>query len=58
VLREEDDVAGLIAYIVNNPIRAKLVASPTDYPFWGSFTHTRDDILAFIAEVPEWKPSR
>ncbi len=58
VLREEDDPAGVIAYIVNNPIRAKLVTSPADYPFWGSFTHTRDDILEFIAGVPDWKPPR
>ena len=55
VLREEDDIGGVIAYIVNNPVRAKLVDSPAEYPFWGSLTHSRNDILDFIAGVPEWK---
>ena len=55
VLREADDVAEVIAYIVNNPVRAKLVVSPAEYPFWGSFTHTRDEILDVIADVPDWR---
>lgn len=58
VLREDDDPYGVIAYIVNNPIRAGLVASPADYPFWGSFAHSRDEILDFIASAPEWTPPR
>jgi putative transposase len=56
VLRDEDDTAAVIRYIVNNPIRAGLVVSPATYPFWGSFTHTRDEILEFIERAPEWKP--
>jgi putative transposase len=56
ILREEDDVAGVVAYIVNNPIRAGLVASASDYQFWGSFTHTRDEVLDFIAGIPDWTP--
>jgi putative transposase len=58
VLREDDDDVGVIAYIVNNPIRGGLVASPADYPFWGSFIHTRDEILEFMTRAPEWKPPR
>jgi putative transposase len=58
VLREEDDPARVIRYIVNNPLRANLVASPADYPFWGSFTQSRDAILDFIAGIPDWEPPR
>ncbi len=33
-LRAEDDVAGVARYIVANPLRAGLVRSVRDYPFW------------------------
>jgi putative transposase len=56
VLREEDDDAGVIAYIVNNPLRAGLVGSPQDYLYWGSLEWTREQILDFIADIPEWEP--
>jgi putative transposase len=55
VLRDED-TAAVMRYIVNNPIRAGLVVSPGDYPFWGSFTHSREQILDFIARASEWEP--
>jgi len=58
VLREDDEDAAVIAYIVNNPLRAGLVKSPLDYPFWGSLTWTREQILDFIGGIREWKPSR
>ena len=32
VLRDEDATAGVIRYILNNPVRAGLVARPEDYP--------------------------
>jgi hypothetical protein len=31
--------------MVNNPVRARLVAAPQDYEFWGSQTHRREEIL-------------
>ena len=55
MLRDDDDDVGVIAYILNNPIRAGLVTCCADYPFWGSLTHTRDQILEFMAGVPEWQ---
>lgn len=58
VVREEEGVAGVISYIVNNPVRAGLVESPDDYPFWGSFTQTREGLLAFMKGAGEWKPPK
>lgn len=49
-LRREDELADVIAYVVNNPIRAGLVDEPDAYRFWGSQTYTRADILEFIQE--------
>lgn len=33
-VRQEEDIRALARYIVANPIRAGLVASAGDYPFW------------------------
>jgi REP element-mobilizing transposase RayT len=35
-LRDEDALPDVARYIVWNPIRAGLAASPTGYPYWGS----------------------
>jgi REP element-mobilizing transposase RayT len=36
-LRSTDDLAVVVAYILNNPVRAGLVQEWRDYPFAGSF---------------------
>ena len=33
-LRRDEDVAGIARYIVANPLRARLVTTVRDYPFW------------------------
>jgi len=43
-------------YIIENPVRARLVARPSDYPFWGSSTHSRDEVLEFVSSAGEWMP--
>jgi putative transposase len=48
VLREEDDARDLARYIVNNPLRAGLVESPSDYPFVGSDVWSLADLLESI----------
>ena len=48
-LRENETVPTTIAYIVANPVRAGIVSSPGEYPYWGSQIYTRDEILDFIA---------
>ena len=35
-LRDDESLLAIAAYIVLNPVRAGLVASPEDYPFSGS----------------------
>jgi REP element-mobilizing transposase RayT len=47
-LRQEDELADVIAYVVNNPVRAGLVADPSEYGFWGSQTYSREEILEFV----------
>jgi len=46
VLRSEEQSLTVARYILNNPVRAKLVATVRDYPFSGSLTHEREDLLA------------
>jgi len=48
VLRNEESTDDLIRYIIANPIRAGLVSNVKDYPFWGSFVYSRDELLDFI----------
>ena len=48
VLREEDDARILARYIVNNPVRARLVESPADYPLVGSDVWSLKDLLESI----------
>ena len=48
-LRADDAVIPTVAYIVNNPVRAKFVSSPDEWPFWGSSRWSRADLLEAIA---------
>jgi putative transposase len=49
-LRREDALADVIRYVINNPVRAGLVETPADYPYWGSQAYSREQILEFIQE--------
>src|SRR5262245_16051889 len=40
VLRDGEDIAGIVAYILNNPVRAGLCGRPEDYPHLGSDRYT------------------
>jgi Transposase IS200 like len=55
VVRPEEHFAGVLEYVVNNPVRAGLLSTPEEYPFWDSFTQTREGLLAFIRGTGEWK---
>jgi putative transposase len=50
-LRKSDDLAAIIAYMLNNPVRAGLVPSPAEYRFWGSQCYTREELLAFVGSA-------
>jgi REP element-mobilizing transposase RayT len=49
VLRSDETEMAVIRYIVENPIRAGIVRSPEEYPYWGSQVYTREEILEAIA---------
>jgi putative transposase len=48
VLRSEEATVDVVRYILENPIRKKLVANVEHYPFWGSSLYTREALLEFI----------
>jgi REP element-mobilizing transposase RayT len=47
-LRGNRPSVDVVRYIVLNPVRAGLVSNPIDYPFWGSESLTRQDLLDLI----------
>jgi hypothetical protein len=49
--RQEDDLADVIRYVINNPIRGGLVEAPADCRFWGSQDYTREEILEFVRDT-------
>ena len=52
VLRDDEAAISVARYIVENPVRGKLVESPRDYAFLGSQRFTLDAIL----EAVSWQP--
>ena len=48
VLRQEESTPAVVKYIVNNPVRARLVTSPMDYPFWGSSVYSREQLMEYV----------
>ncbi len=52
VLREDEDLLGVAAYIVQNPVRAGIVARVQDYPWLGSSEYSLDQIVAAIQLKP------
>ncbi|HEU5259386.1 MAG TPA: transposase [Vicinamibacterales bacterium] len=51
VLRNEEEKIAFIRYVIENPVRAELVESPLDYPFWGSSTSSREELLDYLRIV-------
>jgi putative transposase len=49
IVRDDEETATIVAYIVENPIRAKLVQRIQDYPFVGSCTVTREELFASVS---------
>ena len=44
-LRGEEGTWNVARYIVTNPIRSGLTDDLDGYPFWGSLTHSREELL-------------
>jgi putative transposase len=47
VLRNEDATPDVVRYIIANPVRAAIVASPEEYAFWGSTIYSREELLEY-----------
>jgi len=52
VLRDEEATLGVARYILENPVRAGLVARVEDYPFAGSTVYPVAEILAAVQMKP------
>jgi putative transposase len=48
VLRTEEERIAFVRYVVQNPVRAGLVDSPLDYPYWGSSKWSREELLDYV----------
>jgi putative transposase len=46
ILRDEEAMPKVAQYVLENPVRAGLVASPQDYPFLGSDTYPLESLFA------------
>ena len=45
ILRENEDTIQVIKYILNNPVRKRIVAEYGDYPFLGSLVYDLREIF-------------
>jgi putative transposase len=58
VLRSDEATLGVARYILENPVRAGLVARVEDYPFAGSMVYPIAEILAAVQMMPASRKSR
>ena len=58
VLRNEDSIPAVIRYILENPVRRKLVTNHRDYAFIGSGKYTLEELEERALDAPEWRPHR
>ena len=48
-VRRAENTGTVAAYILGNPIRARLVERVEDYPFWGSTVYGREELIEFVS---------
>ena len=51
VVRNDEILPELVGYILRNPVRAGLVADPTEYPYWGSQVYSREELKEYVGSV-------
>jgi hypothetical protein len=51
VLRDDEATVGVVQYLLENPIRAGLVARVEEHPYSGSFVYALNDLLQSIARA-------
>ena len=50
-VRNVEELPALVEYMIRNPVRADMTASPVDYPYWGSERYSREELMEFIASA-------
>ncbi len=45
VLRDDESTQDAVRYVLENPVRKKIVESPGDYEHNGSLVHERDELI-------------
>jgi REP element-mobilizing transposase RayT len=55
VLREEDETWSVARYTLENPIVAGLAERVDEYPFVGSATVTREELMSFVRSSRPWR---
>ena len=50
-MRDDEDTYTVARYIVENPVRAGLVANVTDYPFVGWQVHELKDLVRSLPDT-------
>ena len=51
-LRDDEATLSVARYILENPVRARLVLNPEEYPFSGSIVHSRAEVLEAVMFDP------
>ena len=52
LIRDDEVTSSVIRYVLENPVRARLVATVSEYRFLGSSEYSLDQLLAFCQDVP------
>jgi putative transposase len=58
ILRDDEPVIGIAAYIVHNPLRAHLCERLEEYPFVGSDRYGLSELIDAVQFRPDWRRSR
>ena len=56
ILRDGDNPLSVCRYLIENPVRARLVKHPGEYPLCGSTQYTIDEICAAVQMKGWWSP--
>jgi putative transposase len=48
VLRDDETLLKVVRYVLENPVRGRLVASPRDYPFLGSDVYPLESLFEAV----------
>ncbi len=56
VLRDGDNPLSVCRYIIENPVRKRLVSQPAEYPLCGSTQYTMEEICTAVQMKGWWDP--